>query len=1104
MVKCLGHGMDVKKIVFLVTLITLILVTPLLAFEVDVSAHEAVRGGQGDRMLADVLKAAPTGIGVIERRAFVQVNDYILELTGYSREELIGQSCRMLYPSQAEFEFVGRERQRQITNHGSGAVETRWQCKDGSIRHVLVTSTPVDPGNLEAGMTFTVLDITARKEAEAQREAALLALQESEQRFRDLFTNHSAVSLLIDPASGRILDANPAAAKYYGWSRPELTSMSIKEINVLSPADVAMEMERAKTGQRTYFEFRHRRADGSIRDVAVFSAGITTQGQAVLYSIIHDITASKQADAALAARTRLFLTLLGGVAAVLLALAGTLGVIVRQRNAAVQAARQSEQKLSSLFGVMSDVVLIMDREGRYLEILPTNSGLLYRPPREMLGRNVRDILPGPTSERAVEAIRTALDNDIRVSLDYQLEIKGQSVWFAGLITPLRADAVLWVARDITERKLAEDALLESERSKSVLLSNLPGMAYRCRYDQDWTMEFISEGCRELTGHGVDELLDNHRLSFNDLILPQYRQQLWELWAERIAQRQPMQAEYEIRTADGRLRWVWEQGQAVFSLDGQVEALEGLVLDITARKEAEEALRSSERRFRELIRNSSDAITILDRNGTQVFVSDAVERMLGYSPAELINIPVVKEMLHPDDQGAVEAAFLKILSNDHGGGQYRHRHKNGGWVHLEAWGTNQLDNPDIGGVVVNVRDITERKHIEAALQLAKEQAEAASRSKSDFLANMSHEIRTPINGVMGMLQALRDTTLDENQARFTTMAVQSCRRLERLLSDILDLSRIEAGKLTIQPAPMSIVAVMCQVRDLFAPTITSSSVELCFEADPALPALVVGDAARLQQVLVNLVGNACKFTTAGRVEAQAWVLSPVRTGECRVFFCVTDTGIGIADQHLDRLFQPFSQVSDGHARAHQGAGLGLSICKRLVDLMGGNLAIVSEPEVGTTMSFALGFPVHVGLEPMRPVSEVGGQDRLAGLRILLAEDDAVSAMAVQVLLGKRGAEVVQVGDGQGVLDQLGRQSFDLVLMDVQMPDMDGLEATGRIRQGQAGEDVRTIPIIAMTAYAMTGDRERFLRAGMNGYVAKPMDMQRLLDVAGQVLGWRAKP
>ena len=422
------------------------------------------------------------------------------------------------------------------------------------------------------------------------------------------------------------------------------------------------------------------------------------------------------------------------------------------------------------------------------------------------------------------------------------------------------------------------------------------------------------------------------------------------------------------------------------------------------------------------------------------------------------------------------------------------------IWLEVFGAPvRNDSGEIWASLVSFHDITARKQGEAAIMEAKVQAEAANRAKSDFLANMSHEIRTPINGVMGMLQSLQDTALSDAQSRYVGMAVQSCRRLERLLSDILDLSRIEAGKLAIQVAPMSVDEIFCQVRDLFAPTVDSGHVELRVETDPSLPPLVLGDGARLQQVLVNLVGNACKFTPTGRVEAAAWVLPSRRGGECRVFFSVSDSGVGIPDEKISELFQPFVQVGAGYVRAHQGAGLGLSICKRLVELMGGSLSIVSESGVGTTIAFVLAFPVYVGLEDARQDARDDKSVDLDGMKILLAEDDAVSALAARVLLGKRGVEVVHVEDGQAVLDMLGREAFDLILMDVQMPGMDGLEATRRIRDGQAGESARTIPVVAMTAYAMAGDRERFLEAGMSGYVAKPVDMERVLEVVRDIMG-----
>ena len=401
------------------------------------------------------------------------------------------------------------------------------------------------------------------------------------------------------------------------------------------------------------------------------------------------------------------------------------------------------------------------------------------------------------------------------------------------------------------------------------------------------------------------------------------------------------------------------------------------------------------------------------------------------------------------------------------------------------------------VVCSGEDITEHWRSEEALKMAKEQAEEANRAKSGFLATMSHEIRTPINGIMGMLQLLQTANLNADQASFVDMAVRSCDRLVRLLSDIMDFSRIEAGKLAIQAAPMSLECVFTQVQELFTPIVGDNGLALSFTLDPALSDRVIGDAFRLQQILNNLVDNACKFTFAGNISVQAWALPALCPGTVRVFFEVADTGIGIPDEEQNRLFDPFIQFNETYVRNRRGVGLGLSICKRLVELMGGGMSLISEAGRGTTFAFSLLFAADSANSCPENVDERGTAS-LAGTRVLLVEDDQVSAVAGVALLGRHGAEVVHARSGQEALGALRGQSFDLVLMDVQMQDMDGMEATRRIRAGEAGQKARNIPVIALTACAMAGDRERFLAAGMNNYVAKPMDIREMLKVAGQAM------
>ena len=408
--------------------------------------------------------------------------------------------------------------------------------------------------------------------------------------------------------------------------------------------------------------------------------------------------------------------------------------------------------------------------------------------------------------------------------------------------------------------------------------------------------------------------------------------------------------------------------------------------------------------------------------------------------------------------------------------------------------------EIGSLVASINALLGRIAKDVLhLKDAKKQAEDANRTKSGFLANMSHEIRTPLNGVLGMLQLLQTTGLDREQKEYVQNAIQSSMRLTRLLSDILDLSMVEAGKLGIQDETFDLAETMRQVSELFLPSSMQSGVAFHLRIPGNLPGQVVGDSRRLQQVLTNLVGNAFKFTPSGSVSLEAYPLSESDSGQQRILFSVADTGIGIPDERLGELFKPFTQINEGFTRQYQGAGLGLSICKRLVTLMGGTISVVSEVEAGTTVHLCIPFgrPGGAALEP----GMTKRQERPANTpcKILLAEDDPVSTFAATKQLEKEGCEVTAVGDGQQAIEALRQGSFDVVLMDVQMPVRDGVDAARAIRRGEAGKNNTGIPIIALTAYAMNGEKEIFLLAGMDGYLAKPVDMQTLMAELGRILG-----
>lgn len=658
-----------------------------------------------------------------------------------------------------------------------------------------------------------------------------------------------------------------------------------------------------------------------------------------------------------------------------------------------------------------------------------------------------------------------------------------------------------LSTEIDNRLRVEQQLRASQKQYSTLIDNSPDIIYML--DQEGNFKFVGGAVESLIEFQPDELVGRHYSSiFRPADLPKVSYRFNE---RRTGIRSTREFEISIPArrpfprANGNGASIFELYAAGMyqeqlpSQEKEFVGTYGVARDITARKRTARALKESEQRFRELAELLPEILVEFDREGLITFFNMKAIESTGYSPVELRrNFPATRLAI-AEDQDIFTSDLEKLMSGETlPNEEYTLQRKDGTTFPVIMRSTPITKRGRIIGGRSLLINITRMEKAKEALEATKEKAEAANQAKSEFLANMSHEIRTPLNGIIGMSELLSGTDLTQKQRDYLSLLKTSGKALMFLINDILDFSKIEAGKLDLEEIPLTIEEVIAEVAQIFKDQIKEKEIDLVVNIDNSIPRDLAGDPQRLRQVLVNLVSNAVKFTEQGSIQITAEARH-TETDHTEVLFRIADTGIGIDADIQNTLFTAFTQADGSTTRRYGGTGLGLAISKHIVNMMVGTIWLESELGCGSTFSFTVCLKNFVNTAAIDQDTPAGNYQPQGGefqdINLLLVEDSLINQRVAFEMLRAAGLKVQTALNGKEALAQLGKRDFDIVLMDVQMPEMDGLEATRHIREKLK---LPQIPIIAMTAHAMKGDRQKCLAAGMNDYVAKPIDPKQLFD------------
>jgi PAS domain S-box-containing protein len=1013
-------------------------------------------------------------------------------------ERIFGLEPGSFNQSYAEFfEFVhpddrdkvNEAQARSLQDGADYAPEYRIVLRDGSLRWITSRGRVLrDADGNPTRLVGVTLDITERKQAELALAESERRLRAAEEKYRSIFEN-AVTGIFQTTPDGRYLSANPALAKIYGYDSVEKLMVALQDIEHQLYADPSRRQDfidlMAAHGAVEDFESQVYRKDGEIIWISENAIAVRDDQGALLYyeGTVEDITARKQTEEAL-----------------------------KRQLAAIEASATG--------------IGILSATGEFLYLNSAHATIYgYDDPAELIGKTWHQLY-GP---RELARFQQEVMPEFAQTGQWRGEATGtrkdgspfpQEVF----LTALEDGGLVCIVQDITARRQADAALREREARFSSLVNNIPGVVYRCACDEHWTIEYISDPIRSLTGYDPEDFIDNQRLSFTDIIPPEYQPVVAQTVERAIASRQPYMLEYPIQHKDGSTRWVYEKGQGVFEGDTML-CLDGVLFDITERKQTEERLRLLE----SVVVNTNDAVMIMEvgdpANLRIIYVNEAFAHMTGYMPEEVIGKNPAMFQGTDTDQAEVARVRAELAQWKSIQTEIINYRKDGSefWVEIEMVA---IANPlgEYTHWISVQRDISDRKAAEEALRKGKEAAEEANRAKSQFLANMSHELRTPLNAIIGYSEMLQEEAHDFGYSDIVPDLEKirgAGQHLLALINDILDISKIEAGRMelyleTFEP-DLLLLEMQATIEPLMAKNRNTFSVSC-----PDNLGTMRADLTKVRQSLFNLLSNAAKFTENGTVtltveKREVTSLSaenpdaPLSLAPATfLLFQVSDTGIGMTVEQMTKVFQAFTQADASTTRKYGGTGLGLAISRRFCQMMGGDITVSSE--VGKGSTFTLWLPMEVvdpkqvevrqvdakQMETAIAVSQAAGTvadtaqngdcPAISGSgdrkTVLVIDDDPAVRDLVQRYLTKEGFRVETAANGTEGL-QLARQIRpDAITLDVLMPDTNGWSVLSAFK---ADPDLAEIPVVVMT---IVDDKNRGFALGAADYLTKPIDYQRL--------------